>query len=62
MKMCKDYFGVSCIDSSCPVANGEINREEGCQVCWCYGGCSDCLWASECKKEDKEKYTWQEEN
>lgn len=48
MDICDAYFGVACIDGSCPIANADEYNERGydviynCNLCWYYKGCEDC--------------------
>lgn len=51
-KYCANYYGVSCVDGSCPMANREEYEERGydivhnCAECYHYKGCEDCYLSS----------------
>ncbi len=57
-KMCVDYFGIACIDGTCPIANIDeyIERDydvvRECYDCPYYRGCEYCYWY----REDQCKY------
>ena len=42
MFTCDSYVGVSCVDGSCPLANGEEYNERYCIECPYFKGCEDC--------------------
>lgn len=45
---CKSYFGLACVDGTCPVAMQEEYEErcmpvtKKCKDCYFYKGCKDC--------------------